>query len=60
VFGAQKTSPGGRVVRTIGILRARAKIGLQDLAYNIRRLVTLERLAEGGTCQMPYQAGVAP
>jgi len=24
---------------------ARAKIGLQNLAYNIRRLVTLERLA---------------
>jgi hypothetical protein len=32
-------------VRTIGIVRARAKIGLQNLAYNIRRLVTLERLA---------------
>ena len=45
VFGAQQTSPGGRLVRTIGIVRARAKIGLQNLAYNIRRLVTLERLA---------------
>ena len=45
VFGAQQTSPGGRIVRTIGIVRARAKIGLQNLAYNIRRLVTLERLA---------------
>jgi IS5 family transposase len=33
------------MVRTIGIVRARAKIGLQHLAYNIRRLVTLERLA---------------
>ena len=31
--------------RTIGVVRARAKIGLQNLAYNIRRLVTLERLA---------------
>src|SRR3954468_16511745 len=29
VFGAQETSPGGRIVRTIGIVRARAKIGLQ-------------------------------
>ena len=38
-------APGGRIVRTIGIVRARAKIGLQNLAYNIRRLVTLERLA---------------
>ena len=32
-------------VRTIGIARAKAKIGLQNLAYNIRRLVTLERMA---------------
>jgi IS5 family transposase len=45
VFGAQQTSPGGRIVRTIGIMRAKAKIGLQNLAYNIRRLATLERLA---------------
>src|SRR6476469_10220105 len=45
VFGAQQTSPGGRIIRTIGIARARAKIGLQNLAYNIRRLVTLERMA---------------
>lgn len=44
VFGAQQTSPGGRIVRTIGIVRAKAKIGLQNLAYNIRRLVTLERM----------------
>ena len=29
-------------MRTIGIVRARAKIGLQNLVYNIRRLVTLE------------------
>ena len=45
VFGAQETAPGGRIVRTIGIVRARAKIGLQNLVYNIRRLVTLERMA---------------
>jgi IS5 family transposase len=45
VFGAQQNAPGRRIVRTIGIVRARAKIGLQNLAYNIRRLVTLERLA---------------
>jgi IS5 family transposase len=35
----------GRIVRTIGIVRARAKIGLQNLIYNIRRLMTLERIA---------------
>jgi transposase, IS5 family len=45
VFGAQQNSPGGRIVRTIGIARAKAKIGLQNLAYNLRRLVTLERMA---------------
>jgi len=33
------------MVRTIGIVRARATIGLQNLAYNMRRMVTLERLA---------------
>jgi IS5 family transposase len=45
VFGAQQSSAGGRLVRTIGIMRARAKIGLQNLAYNIRRFVTLQRIA---------------
>ena len=40
VFGAQQNALGGRIVRTIGIVRARAKIGLQNLAYK-----TLERLA---------------
>jgi IS5 family transposase len=45
VFGAQQTSPGGRIIGTIGIVRAKAKIGLQNLVYNIRRLVTLERMA---------------
>ena len=45
VFGARQSAPDGRIVRTIGMMRARAKIGLQNLAYNIRRLVTLERLA---------------
>jgi transposase, IS5 family len=45
VFGAQENAPGGRLIRTIGIVRAKVKIGLQNLAYNIRRLVFLERTA---------------
>lgn len=45
VFGAQENAPGGRLVRTIGMVRAKAKIGLMNLAYNIRRLVILERMA---------------
>lgn len=45
VFGAQENAPGGRLVRTIGIVRAKIKIGLQNLVYNFRRLVVLERMA---------------
>ena len=45
VFGAQENAPGGRLVRTIGIARAKIKIGLQNLTYNIRRLVILVRAA---------------
>ncbi|MGD9883448.1 MAG: IS5/IS1182 family transposase, partial [Reyranella sp.] len=45
VFGAQENAPGGRLVRTIGIVRAKIKIGLQNLTYNIRRLMSLEQSA---------------
>lgn len=37
IFGAQVMRAGTLVVRTIGIVRARAKIGLRNLAYNIER-----------------------
>ena len=40
VFARQK-GPMALVVRTIGIARARVKIGLANLAYNMRRLVWL-------------------
>jgi IS5 family transposase len=36
---------GGRIVRTIGIARARVKIGLMNKVYNMRRLIQLERMA---------------
>jgi transposase, IS5 family len=45
VFGHQHTSMRGTIVRTIGIVRARAKIWLMNLVYNISRLVQLERVA---------------
>lgn len=45
VFGAQENAPGGRLVRVIGLVRATIKIGLQNLAYNIRRVIILERTA---------------
>ena len=36
---------GRKIVRTIGIARARFKIGMMNLGYNMRRLVQLERVA---------------
>jgi hypothetical protein len=61
VFGAQQNLPGGRIVRMIGIARAKAKIGLQDLAHNIRRLVTLELPHRGVVCPArPMRAPGAP
>ena len=47
VFGAQ-AQMGGHLVRTIGIARARVKIALMNLAYNMRRYVLL--------CKRPIQA----
>ena len=45
VFGAQGNDMGGTLVRSVGLVRAKARIGLKNLAYNMRRLVQLERLA---------------
>jgi IS5 family transposase len=45
IFGDMKTAMGARVVRTIGLARARFKIGMMNLGYNMRRLATLERMA---------------
>ena len=45
VFGDQENAMGGKFVRTIGIVRARVKIGMMNLVYNMRRLVQLERMA---------------
>ena len=45
VFGHQENSMGRKLVRTIGMARARFKIGMMNLGYNIRRLVQLERVA---------------
>jgi transposase, IS5 family len=45
VFGDQKNSMGAEIVRTIGIVRARCKIGMTNLAYNMRRFICLERMS---------------
>ena len=44
VFGAQTNDMGGTLVRTVGLIRAKAKIGMKNLAYNMRRLAQLRRL----------------
>ena len=57
VFGAQEIAPGGRLLRTIGIVRARIKIGLQNFVYNVRRLATLE---PGGLTRSNWRADWLP
>jgi IS5 family transposase len=41
VFGAQKNDQNMRLIRTIGLERARAKIGLTNLVYNMKRFAYL-------------------
>ena len=43
VFAFQESAMGGKLVRTIGIARARTRIGMMNLVYNMRRLVWLAR-----------------
>jgi IS5 family transposase len=42
VFGIQPQKAKTLIVRTIGIVRSEVKIGLRNLAYNMRRLSILE------------------
>ena len=44
VFGRQ-TQMGGKLVRSIGIVRARANIGMKNLVYNLQRFVFLSQPA---------------
>ena len=41
VFGHQVTAMGGKLIRKIGVVRARAKIGLKNLVYNFQRVLFL-------------------
>ena len=49
VFGHQENSMGGKTVRTVGLVRAKAKIGMMNLVYNMSRLMQLERMAAAPT-----------
>ena len=44
VFGSMENEQGGMFIRVIGLARAKAKIGLMNLVYNIRRCVSLSRI----------------
>ncbi len=43
VFGHMTAAMGGKLVRTIGIGRARVKIGMQNMTHNMERFSYLER-----------------
>ena len=43
IFGVQTMRAGNLLIRTIGIVRAKAKIGLRNLAYNIDRYCLLAK-----------------
>jgi len=43
VFGHQVMAMGGQLLPTIGLVRARAKLGLRNLAYNLHRFLWLTR-----------------
>ena len=59
VFGHQVTAMGGQLIRTIGLVRARAKIGLKNLTYDLQRFLVLTRprkmhgAEEGGKAASP-------
>ena len=44
VFGVQAMRAGNLIIRTIGLIRAKAKIGLRNLAYNLDRFCMLQRV----------------
>lgn len=41
VFGRQAQKPGGKLIRSIGLARARVAIGLRNLVYNLERYAKL-------------------
>jgi IS5 family transposase len=43
IFGVQAKRAGNLILRTIGLIRAKAKIGLRNLAYNLDRFCVLQR-----------------
>ena len=58
VFGAQANDMGGTLVRTIGLARAKARIGIKNLACNMRRLGQLRRINPCPAC--PRSSKIRP
>ncbi len=53
-----KNAMGAEIVRTIGLVRARCKIGMTTLVYNMRRFIFLEGMAAvAGRTGAPRGAG---
>ena len=59
VFAVQKDKMD-LFIRTIGIARARLKIGMANLVYNFRRLVYLDRIAAQPCCMEARGDGIRP
>ena len=49
VFGVKAQRAGNMMLRTVGILRARVKLGFRNLAYHLDRYAFLKRQSQGGT-----------
>jgi IS5 family transposase len=47
VFGFMQNSMKGKMIRTIGIARARMKIGMMNLIYNLCRYEQMQRISAG-------------
>lgn len=45
IFGSWVTASGGKLLRTIGMARAKTNLGLKNLVYNLKCLVFLESQA---------------
>ncbi len=45
VFGIQAKRAGDGIVHAVGLLRARVKIGLRNLVYNLDRYASLAQAA---------------
>lgn len=58
IFGNMVKALGGKSIRSKGMLRATFEISLLNLLYNIRRMITLDRLAEEAARKASQQEAV--